>query len=1136
MVNYNERLQQIKKAQEELEKQRQQAQRIASQKITRKTTLGVAKKRRAQQAELQKAKQTIQKINQEQQKLINIKGQIENIQSKEKAISDYEAGRAAALKGGFLFGGVKSKAWEEGFREAKKEKASYEERKASLAELKERFGSVDLGLAIRKDFLKELRNMGKIGDYYSGKLDINNLTAGQQKRLINTGYLYEGKINPAYSNGKLTGFTEPTTGQSFAADKTAFVRVVTSPARQDKINMQQLYLKRTPRSVQEVLNQPAEQRKYIEKLKIDAKAGDVESQRQLKSLNIDYRTGKFFGTVTPVTRITPTRLLRRIEILPRTIRTKVENKMVKLQEEIKQDQAFLERKESSEDFTRYRELYRKNARKETTSAQKAELQKLKRKIGRGGRAFSNFIVNSALLTVLSLGYGSVQLINQFRRDPWGTIKSLPPAILNSIKSDLQTLKSGSPYDIVRLGTEYVATSYALGGAGKLTAKAYRGMSRLLPKYVAFKNNQFILRKAPKETFKVRGKPRYLKQRVQKPSFKRPFQSVSDFLKGRKPGQFRKFTKDPGLILKVQTVKSGAMPFAQQFRTYGGKTVTAVNAAADQLTSWLKRKKIIRKPFANEANFPVRVKKILAKFDSGKRLTINEFVYVNKWLQKKVAPNITLLERSLYLDPASGLRINRLGIGPERTASLRDIIRGNFKFRRGKPQVLVFENAKIAKAPKYIQKIVNKIEKRGIKYKGFDKDLARLVEWQTKSGSGLMKPGGSPIYSGGVELEVTLAPGEMIRRIKKIGFTYIDGKRVTFVTAEVWKPTASILKKIKLAQAGKLTSKALKSLEKLLSKKLGRRIKIETPSLRKAIRAAGRRAARRADANIPVLRIRGKGIQVMLLKSYARRIKPIKRKILRRKVPIRGRRTIPRPARTKARTKRPTSKRTTRTSAKTSKLKGRPTRGRRRPPPPPPPHPRVPTPIPGRPSPPIKKKPPVLRLKNFRRKKLKKAIPVYYVVMKRQGKLRKLSPRPFTLSEAKDYLAYRIDHGLSRQAFFIPTKKAKQVVGVPKAIKGYYTRNKRKLRPYKIKYGKRKQLINGYIEKKRYVGDTKSEIRALQYERRRKGKKRVVRKAKPSRRPIKRKASRKINPAQRKALLQRLKKARLARMRKLRKRK
>jgi len=134
---------------------------------------------------------------------------------------------------------------------------------------------------------------------------------------------------------------------------------------------------------------------------------------------------------------------------------------------------------------------------------------------------------------------------------------------------------------------------------------------------------------------------------------------------------------------------------------------------------------------------------------------------------------------------------------------------------------------------------------------------------------------------------------------------------------------------------------------------------------------------------------------------------------------------------------------------------------------------------------------------------------------------KLNPRPLSISDAKDYLAYRVDNGLSRTAWFEPVGKTKKIFRVPKNMKGYYYKIKYKLRPYKIRVGKRRKLVNGFIEKRKYILDTS-------------GEKRSIKLAGVGRKTVRRK--RKITKNQRKVLIARLKKARMVRMRNLRRKK
>jgi hypothetical protein len=143
--------------------------------------------------------------------------------------------------------------------------------------------------------------------------------------------------------------------------------------------------------------------------------------------------------------------------------------------------------------------------------------------------------------------------------------------------------------------------------------------------------------------------------------------------------------------------------------------------------------------------------------------------------------------------------------------------------------------------------------------------------------------------------------------------------------------------------------------------------------------------------------------------------------------------------------------------------------------------------------------------------LQKPIPTYYVIEKVRGKFKKLFPKPLSLQDARDFAVYSIDNNLSKTAFFVPLGKMKQVIRPPKQIQNYFSKNSHKFRPYKIRFGKKKQLVNGFIEKRRFFQDTHGERRQLR----------------STRRPI--------NNAQRKILLKRLEKARKIRLRNLKRR-
>lgn len=218
-----------------------------------------------------------------------------------------------------------------------------------------------------------------------------------------------------------------------------------------------------------------------------------------------------------------------------------------------------------------------------------------------------------------------------------------------------------------------------------------------------------------------------------------------------------------------------------------------------------------------------------------------------------------------------------------------------------------------------------------------------------------------------------------------------------------------------------------------------------------------------------------------------------------------------------------------------------------------------------------KKPIPRAASGFRQQQLSRSVPTFYVVEKVRGKFKKLYPKPLSLTDARDYAVYSIDNNLSRTAFFIPLGRAKRVVRPPKPIQNYASKNRFKVRPYRIRFGKRRQLVNGFIEKRKYFQDTPGEKRSLRSLRRtpqrqmprkrmsmerrkqlirqlqkaravrmrqmgrrvRPSGRRVVRPVRRMVRPVRR--SRRINPNQRRELLRRLKKARAIRMRMLRRR-
>lgn len=506
-------------------------------------------------------------------------------------------------------------------------------------------------------------------------------------------------------------------------------------------------------------------------------------------------------------------------------------------------------------------------------------------------------------------------------------------------------------------------------------------------------------------------------------------------------------------LEVGVIGKG-VPLKKQVRLSGKKLEVAVSVQADSIINLLSsRQKFIRKPIPGEEALLVKTRLLLKKFDEDK-ISRKEFFELNKRLIRETGDK-TLLERSLFLDPKGKVRFTRLA-GEQPEAGIMDILTGDFTFKTPTPQVLVFTDVSVAKFPAGLRDVARKL-KAGKTLTELER--IRLVEWQLKK-SGKLKPVGDVRYRGGIELEVTIAPGELIKRVKKLGVTLINGKKVDIIEVRIFKPNPILKSKVLKADKGLLNKKQLKILEKELERVTG----FKSSAVRRT--PVGRRRAR-----LPVrgLRIGSKAARSRLDRIEERPTGRPPRKVT--KGPPRG---VPRPPRKV--TKRP--------------LRGPPKRVTGRPPAKPP------------------KRPPIIPiklLKQFTKKKLSKSQPVFYIKVKKRGRMVNLTPRPLILRDAKDYLAYSVDNSLVRTAYFEPLGRTRSVIRIPPKMRGYFSKNKRKLRPYKIKVGVRKQLRLGYIERKKYIGDTKLEVRQLQAARIKTKKKTIKRK------PVKRVITRKKLP-------------------------
>jgi len=630
---------------------------------------------------------------------------------------------------------------------------------------------------------------------------------------------------------------------------------------------------------------------------------------------------------------------------------------------------------------------------------------------------------------ISAGIGVLllpELIAEIREDPKQFITSIPTKIKEGIIKGVKIAAISPTEAVARIGAEVVL----LKGFGK----GFKVIGKLKGKGIA----------------KVSGK---LKK-----------------VKGKKI-IIDKIGKATTLEIITKPATKIGVPIKKQAELIGKKLPIVTSAQADRLLTFVKRKRIIRKPIPNEAKLKKRTKKLLNKFDVGK-ISNKEFIELETSINLETGNS--LLERSFFVSPEATIRTRRLGIQKE--ASLLDILTGKFTFRTQKPQVLIFKDIKVAKFPKtkIFKSIKNKLKQKG-KPNLTKKEAEALLKFQLKP-TGRFKPIGALSR----EPELTLAPNEIIKKVKTLAKFEFDGRIIPIVEAKVVRATKKTSKLIRKAKTGKATRKDLRQLRKNLKKETG--FKNPTVSRRKLGKPLVR-PSRLIGVAKPRIRPR-----ISPKPSIRPRPKPTKR-------------ISPKPS------IRPRPKPTKRISPKP------PTR----------PKPKPPTRPSARPRPPIKPiakeiipiTPTIKRKKKKPKRKEAKSYDVFARPLKKKGakkkpKLIKINKRPLSKTDATKLGSAIVDTSLSRTFKLKPsTMKPKKPTFKVKAP------SMKKFRTFKQVKGVKRKLKHTFIEKSKHLLDTKSEKRGITLKRR-------IAQLQP--RKIQR-PKRRITQAQRQILLQRLKKAR-----------
>ena len=680
------------------------------------------------------------------------------------------------------------------------------------------------------------------------------------------------------------------------------------------------------------------------------------------------------------------KLSKRFEEARRRIR-KVGEKKIKIEEKIQPEETFT---------TPINIFSRKTWREFGTALRKSKNQKdrsLGKKILTEPLLFvSQFIRRT--LEVQELPAGLVALIKKPEN-----IKEVPAGILEDVKGTINLIKTSPSEGLARVGAD-IFTFKIIGRSLKVTGKVTKaGATKLFPSRLGVKVSPLgvrIIRKIKKVGQIEIIPPRGTKLKVKQLGMGKKGKVLRDIelISGKKESLNRAAIK-------------GAYGFSEkELNKFIGKRGAITTAQQDLFKSLRARLK------GSKSFDPKEIIKTQAELVNKKIFTPKE-LKLKKWLYATPA------------DPKTGVaqvRVSRLGLSSGQEASLRDLLRGQASFKKGKSAIYVFPDEKIFKSPGRLTKGVAKPTPKGF-----------VV----------------PLFS--QELEVVLGKGWIIKKGKRLATRLIDGDKVGIfelkkikipkVINQDLKKLAVLNKKLSVkgfkrsSKAGKELVKKIDTKEKLLNTKLkkttgfdyfskAKPTKKVFPIKRKISAAAIRKISRKIPKRKPISRV----IPIKRIPS-----KPTRRPSIPRRVPTKPSRKPSRPLRIS----KPISKTTRRISRPIKRKTGTPA-------------------------------PKKIILPGEKKKKIKvrpSAPQGYNVYGKYKGKFMKLNRVPLSKTKAFDRGAFAIDKSTANTFKVEGVKKVKKLGKLTKGEVGHFSKTKRKYRSYRIQKGKRITLKDKKIEKR-----------------------------------------------------------------------
>lgn len=637
---------------------------------------------------------------------------------------------------------------------------------------------------------------------------------------------------------------------------------------------------------------------------------------------------------------------------------------------------------------------------------KIPLYKLIGKIASSEKVMKPYLAfqKRAFSGTIELPYGVIALIKNPKM-----IKDIPKNTINDIKDTIKLIRTSPSEGVAKIGAD-VFSFVILGKTLKITGKY---------------------------TSKVASKINSKFYKVAKIGTDIPIQ-----------------LKDGTIKLKI-VGKIPTESFAKQVGRAGTK-VSAISSQADNLVGLIKRKRIVMKPLGiAERKLTPTGKILLKKFDAG-TISSRQLIKLDRLIKRTGSKGI--LERSFFADPSLRVRPSRLGIkGVQSEATFKELLSGKATLRKAKPQILLFEDVRIQNIPKSLKSIKNKLRTGRTLT---SKEAQKFLSWQQKK-TGKFKPVGFMTR----ESEITLAPGEILKRQRKVATILVKGKKVPIISTKVVQPTRGLRNLLKKANIGKISSKEIKQLSRKLNKESG--FKYSSSQIKKSLSSSYKTGAK----YFPIKR-----------KISSVGLSGISRGILRKKVPSSA------ISKKIFYTSRGTPYIKTKSGARFISPIGVSPRGRKY--------------YPSYPS--VKSIPksikgiskgyyPIKPLRYFpkaRGRKIRvsrglkrypaKSSPLqtFNVYGKSGKKFIKLNTKPLRKIDALSRGTFAIDHTTSKSFKIIPAGKRKKFGALRKSERNYFNRAGYKLREFKVRRGRAFQIKPRYIERTRYGIDTRGEKRGL----------------------------------------------------------